>query len=328
MLIYILAIPVFSFALPVYSFWKQDDFSWGQTRVVLGEQGKKLVIHDEGEFDAKSIPLKSWQEYENELWEKGSNASIGQLLAEREEQALLNGGDGGYGHKGEGSIYGHESVMGFGQFGGVGSRPRTPASELGARSFHQALNSLSGVPPVPGYGTPGAVYPSSRAGSVYHGASPYHSGGYGSRSFNAAQLQQMQMQQQYELQQGGQGMGGMGEMGQNPFMPTHQSYQSLGGQSLPLMQQQIQPLAPGQVPSEEQLEMDIRGILARADLQNLTKKGVREELEQVSGLLLGNCILNCTLTIGLSHTQLYGVDLTSKKAFINEQIEQALSNLY
>lgn len=45
MLFYILAIPAFSFLLPLYSFWKMDDFSWGATRVVLGESGKKIVIH-------------------------------------------------------------------------------------------------------------------------------------------------------------------------------------------------------------------------------------------------------------------------------------------
>lgn len=45
MLFYILAIPVFSFYLPLYSFWRMDDFSWGQTRVVLGESGKKLIVH-------------------------------------------------------------------------------------------------------------------------------------------------------------------------------------------------------------------------------------------------------------------------------------------
>lgn len=37
MIIYILAFPIFSFILPIYSFWKQDDFSWGNTRVVIGE---------------------------------------------------------------------------------------------------------------------------------------------------------------------------------------------------------------------------------------------------------------------------------------------------
>ena len=64
MIFYILAIPVFSFFLPLYSFWKMDDFSWGSTRLVVGEKGKKIVIHDEGKFDKSSIPLKSWNEYE------------------------------------------------------------------------------------------------------------------------------------------------------------------------------------------------------------------------------------------------------------------------
>lgn len=70
MVVYILAIPIFSFLIPVYSFWKMDDFTWGNTRVVLGERGKKLVVHDEGKFDPSSIPLKSWLEFENELWEQ------------------------------------------------------------------------------------------------------------------------------------------------------------------------------------------------------------------------------------------------------------------
>ena len=37
--------PVYSFFLPIYSFWCMDDFSWGQTRVVLGESGKKMIVH-------------------------------------------------------------------------------------------------------------------------------------------------------------------------------------------------------------------------------------------------------------------------------------------
>jgi hypothetical protein len=45
MVFYILAIPYFSLYLPLYSFWAMDDFSWGNTRVVVGESGKKLVIH-------------------------------------------------------------------------------------------------------------------------------------------------------------------------------------------------------------------------------------------------------------------------------------------
>ena len=69
MIIYILAMPVFSLGLPLYAFWHMDDFTWGNTRVVTGEKGKKIVITDEGKFDPRSIPKKRWEEYQAELWE-------------------------------------------------------------------------------------------------------------------------------------------------------------------------------------------------------------------------------------------------------------------
>ncbi|KAF7715533.1 Chitin synthase [Penicillium ucsense] len=64
MLIYLVAFPIYSFVLPLYSFWRQDDFTWGNTRVVIGEQGDKRVIavEDEG-FDPRSIPLQRWDDY-------------------------------------------------------------------------------------------------------------------------------------------------------------------------------------------------------------------------------------------------------------------------
>jgi chitin synthase len=72
MIIYILATPIFSLGLPLYSFWHMDDFTWGNTRVVTGEKGKKVVISDEGKFDPASIPKKRWEEYQVELWEAQS----------------------------------------------------------------------------------------------------------------------------------------------------------------------------------------------------------------------------------------------------------------
>ena len=69
MIIYIIAMPVFSLGLPLYSFWHMDDFSWGNTRVVTGEKGKQIVISDEGKFDPASIPHKKWEEYQAELWD-------------------------------------------------------------------------------------------------------------------------------------------------------------------------------------------------------------------------------------------------------------------
>jgi chitin synthase len=69
MIIYILATPVFAFGLPLYSFWHMDDFSWGNTRIVTGESGQKIVISDEAKFDPASIPKKRWEEYQAEMWE-------------------------------------------------------------------------------------------------------------------------------------------------------------------------------------------------------------------------------------------------------------------
>ncbi|KAK3292212.1 glycosyltransferase family 2 protein [Chaetomium fimeti] len=74
MILYVLAVPVFSFALPLYSFWHMDDFNWGNTRVVAGEKGQKIVISDEGKFDPASIPRKKWEEYQAELWEAQTQA--------------------------------------------------------------------------------------------------------------------------------------------------------------------------------------------------------------------------------------------------------------
>jgi chitin synthase len=66
MLFYILAIPAFSFFLPLYSFWKMDDFSWGATRVVLGEKGKKLIVH------VRIIPTKHY-EFTNDIFRTKAN---------------------------------------------------------------------------------------------------------------------------------------------------------------------------------------------------------------------------------------------------------------
>ena len=64
MIIYLVSFPVYAFALPVYSFWNQDNFTWGNTRIVIGEKGSKkvLAVEDDG-FDPRSIPLQRWDDY-------------------------------------------------------------------------------------------------------------------------------------------------------------------------------------------------------------------------------------------------------------------------
>ncbi|KAG0179881.1 hypothetical protein DFQ29_001534 [Apophysomyces sp. BC1021] len=75
MVIYIFAIPIFSFFIPIYAFWHFDDFSWGNTRVVVGDKKKQIIVTDDEKFDDKMIPLKKWAQYEQELWETKSTVS-------------------------------------------------------------------------------------------------------------------------------------------------------------------------------------------------------------------------------------------------------------
>ena len=73
MFIYIAAMPIISFWIPCYSFWHFDDFSWGNTRVVVDDGKKTVYLADTEPFDPKSIPLKKWKEFEEqELWDNES----------------------------------------------------------------------------------------------------------------------------------------------------------------------------------------------------------------------------------------------------------------
>ena len=69
----LLAYPLYSFLLPIYSFWHMDDFSWGNTRVVVGEKGNMKVVAgtDDEPFDESMIPRKRFSEYQQEIAESG-----------------------------------------------------------------------------------------------------------------------------------------------------------------------------------------------------------------------------------------------------------------
>jgi chitin synthase len=135
MILYVLAIPVFTFALPLYSFWHMDDFNWGNTRVVAGEKGKKVVISDEGKFDPASIPRKKWEEYQAELWEAQTQAAglhddarseiSGYSYATRPNMPMSEYGGGGYTPSRPGSTTGYHPAMPSSQ-----SRMSLAASEM------------------------------------------------------------------------------------------------------------------------------------------------------------------------------------------------------
>ncbi|KAI8593687.1 chitin synthase [Geranomyces variabilis] len=58
MFIYLLALPVWNFILPLYAFWRFDDFSWGETRKVVGDAGAGGHGDKDGEYVAGSVVLK------------------------------------------------------------------------------------------------------------------------------------------------------------------------------------------------------------------------------------------------------------------------------
>lgn len=229
--VYILAIPVFSFFLPLYSFWKMDDFSWGSTRLVVGDKGKKLVIHDEGKFDPKAIPLQSWNDYENELWDNESNHS-GTWDGGKNKSEYLDDGNSR-----TASVYGHPQSMYGQQSYGRGSMYQ--GSFAGARSPH----SPQGLSPSASYSD---LRGASRAGS--HLDAPLRGTFYAQRGDTG---------------------GDTGSMyGTGSFYGQRASVYEQG-------------------PSESELDTSIRRICASADLDTLTKKGVRKQLEAEFGLPLG-----------------------------------------
>ncbi|WAQ87615.1 hypothetical protein PtA15_8A520 [Puccinia triticina] len=283
MFFYILAIPIFSFLIPIYSFWKMDDFSWGNTRVVLGEAGKKLVIHDEGKFDPSSIPLKTWQEYENELWERGSNQSIGSIIADKRNASAK-----------EASLYGQETsydppvMMPY-------SRTHSPGLN---EHNHDARSLLSGYQGGGGsimlmpQGNVGYMDPmAGRAMSVHSFGGP-----------QAMMVPNRGMNDSPSLMgfmppNNGMMPMGMGSMyGPVPGFMQGQASDSRRGSAAGF------PIpSRGGLPSDEQIIADIQAVLARADLNTITKKGVRQELEAM-----------------------YRTELGDKKAFVNQAIEDQL----
>lgn len=64
--LYLLALPIWNFVLPSYAYWKFDDFSWGETRLVQGDN-KDDHTGAEGVFDASSISMKRWREHERDI---------------------------------------------------------------------------------------------------------------------------------------------------------------------------------------------------------------------------------------------------------------------
>ncbi|KAI9485509.1 MAG: chitin synthase [Benjaminiella poitrasii] len=300
MIFYILAIPVFSFFLPIYSFWHFDDFSWGNTRVVVGDKKqKKIIVADDEKFDEKMIPLKKWSVYEQELWELGSTGTKetgntyrshqtygnqSGMFDSRTQYAGSQAGDYDYYRDTNMSVYDKQpqrgtrshSPMGFGGggLGGNGSVAGSDYGGLGTQEFMMAPPMLQPAMSVHSLGPDYAVTAASGVGSGR--MTPMMS----TTSFMMTTPQQqstMMNQSEYEL----------------PMRPMSQF-------SVPLSQAGNMMIPPG-FPSDDEILSEIRNILQTANLMSITKKQVREQL-----------------------SAFFGFDMTPKKEYINTSIEYIL----
>ncbi|KAG0272981.1 hypothetical protein BGZ95_011225 [Linnemannia exigua] len=258
MIVYILAIPMFSFYLPLYSFWHFDDFSWGNTRLVVGEKGRtKAVSADQLEgkaFDPKSIPQKKWSDYEQELWEVGSTHSLESKASRYPQQQF------GYGNSNNSGLqmnsHGHGSRAGS-VYGG-------PGNDLAAMGMGMPMSTMPmtvGGVNAPFMGMAGGSRPQSPAMGMGMNP-PQHPSipGTPTRSYSPAPQfayvqQQQQLQQPVMNQQGMRNSWGAGSVsgggGLVASPPGHQRM-SMQSNAPPLSQYQMQLLQQQQQQQQQQ----------------------------------------------------------------------------
>ena len=80
MLMYLLSLPVWNLILPAYAFWHMDDFTWGETRRIVGESKEVAHGSKEGKFDSSHIVMKRWVDFERERrWQSGTQSRDSQV---------------------------------------------------------------------------------------------------------------------------------------------------------------------------------------------------------------------------------------------------------
>lgn len=313
MLIYIIGLPIWTFFLPLYAFWHMDDFSWGNTRVVMGEKGQKIITHDEGTFHPSEIPQQTWHSYEEELWEKNSARSIGSMLLDKMAdeqrsragsnyapslygaQPLTHRASPSYGHSPSGSMAFGGSRMGSQTNlagGGYFNQHPTGYDLVGRHSSYSIVGDnmvqqYQQQGPRSGYATPVSMYgmptfPSQAPVNVNYSPSPY-----GSRANSMYAMPVQQPNSPHYQQSGGGGS------------PSGRSTPG-GGLEMPLIDTTIR----GFLPPDEVIARDIRTIIMSSDLATVTKKTIRARLEEK-----------------------YQKSVTEKKTFINETIDTVLAEV-
>ncbi|KAI7902468.1 chitin synthase-domain-containing protein [Cokeromyces recurvatus] len=271
LIVSIFALPVFSFYIPVYAYWHFDDFSWGNTRVVVGEKGKKVAVAaDEGTFDPKSIPTMKWSEYERAL-----------LSEDHWSDNLSQGSSSAYTHHSRQS--GNRTINNITSYsthnnnplaGALGSLDNMSMYSSGMLQYPMVTSnpadrqsvlvpSSTSMPMMP-YTNSTSMLPASRSMATFAPAQSYD---------NLLPSQYIPMQS-----------------------PAHvDSSQSLKMDGF--------TIGDNFGPKNEEILVEVQRILEEADLNKITKKQVREELQHI-----------------------FGVSMASRKDYINACIESILQN--
>ncbi|KAG8528492.1 uncharacterized protein KY384_007410 [Bacidia gigantensis] len=288
MIIYIMAYPIYSFILPVYSFWNQDNFTWGSTRIVIGEKGNKQIVANEDEgFDPRSVPLQRWDDYAATNNLPGRRGMAGQEKYEMD-------GSNQYEMDDIQSVYSYAKpastiLTGFQQPGAY-MTPTSPAAFHG-QSGRQSAMSFAPYKDAPQYASkrqsmvemPGSPYQD-------HPNSPYNTMGPRSTGLpstdNLIAMQSPQIRQQQRSPLGGTPYGGSRPVSTLDFRTG--------------------VLSPGDSDINHGAIQDaVRDCLAEVNLDTVTKKQVRALVEQ------------------RLQTELSG----DKRGFLDREIDEQLANI-
>ncbi|KAI8364207.1 chitin synthase-domain-containing protein [Blakeslea trispora] len=261
MLVSILAIPVFSFYIPIYAYWHFDDFSWGNTRVVVGDKGKKFAVAaDEGDFDPKSIPTMKWSEYEQAL-----------LAEDHWSDNMSQGSSSGYTHTSRRS-------------GRSASRmnPGTPGSVV----YSQHMPLMGNQDNMSSY-SPSVIMPQGRASTQFND----HQSMILPSSASVPMMQYA----------GSTNMLPMNSSRSMASFAPAASFNNQPGQYIPMQQSQFNNNSSGGSivmdgftmgddtgPKNEEIMFQVQRILSTADLTKVTKKQVREELQTIFGVSMAS----------------------------------------
>ncbi|KAI9471005.1 MAG: chitin synthase-domain-containing protein [Benjaminiella poitrasii] len=274
MIVSLFALPVFSFYIPVYSYWHFDDFSWGNTRVVVGDKGQKVAVAaDEGTFDPKSIPTMKWSEYERALlsedhWSDNMSQGSSSVYSRRSGSRMMNAmTPGSVYHNPITAVMGSPDSMSMHSSGMMQPYPpkgNTMMTDAFDRPSSVMMPSSTSMPRL-SYANSAAMMPnlpSSRSMA----------------SFAPAQSYQNMPSSQYILMQSPVSTGSSHSLMMDGFTMGN----STG-------------------PKNEEILAEVQKILRSADLNKITKKQVREDLQNI-----------------------FGVSMASRKDYINACIESIL----